>query len=128
MLERRSGRWRSGVGRRGGGGGGGEEGSVGGRRGGQALADGRLPGIRRRCRLSVMREKAGGLSSGRSGRRGNRGGGGGVLKRLIDRHAPSSRWVLADLGVGWGSDRRRRGTQVSGQVSHATGLSVCQLS
>lgn len=103
---------------------------MGGRRGGQALADGRLPGIRRRCRLrgdglSVMREKAGGLSRGRRGNRGEGGGRGGVLKRLIDRNAPSSRWVLADLGVGWGSHRRK--DEVSEQVSHAKGLSVCQL-
>lgn len=91
---------------------------MGGRRGGQALAGGRLPGIGRRRRLrgdglSVLREEAGGLGSRGMRmrmrmRRGGGGGQGGVLKRLIDRNAPSSRRVLADLGVGWGSHRRTR--------------------
>lgn len=75
---------------------------MGGRRGGRALADGRLPGIdRRRCwlrgeGLRVVREEA-----GRLGRRSSRG----VLKRLIDRGTPSSGGVLADMGVGWESHR-----------------------
>lgn len=70
---------------------------MGGRRGGQALADGRLSGIDRRGDgLCVLREEARRLC-----RRTSRG----VLKRLIDRHPASSRWVLADLGVGWESYR-----------------------
>lgn len=84
------------------GGGGWKERRLRGRRGGKALADGRLPGVNRRCvlsgdGLSVVREKARGLRW-RKRRRSS-----GVLERLIDRHAPSSRWVLADLGVGWES-------------------------
>lgn len=47
--------------------------------------------------LSVVREKARGLRW-RKRRRSS-----GVLQRLIDRHSPSSRLVLADLGVGWES-------------------------
>lgn len=71
---------------------------MGGRRGGKALAEGRLPGVNRRCwlsrdGLSVVREKAGRLRW-RKRRRTSR-----VLERLIDRHSPSSRLVLADLGV-----------------------------
>lgn len=78
---------------------------MGGRGGGQALADGGLSGIgwRRRLRgdgLRVLREKARGLCRRRKRRSHSRGG---ILKRLIDRHSPSSRWVLADLGVGWES-------------------------
>lgn len=73
---------------------------MGGRGGGRALAEGRMSGIDRRCWLRVLREKAGRLCGRRS-----RGGGGGVLKRLIDRTPPSCRWVLADLGVRWGSHR-----------------------
>ena len=82
------------------------------RRGGQALADRRLSGIGRRFWLrrdgvSVLREEAGRVRRGgglcrRNLRRRSRG----VLKRLIERHPPSSRWVLADLGVGWESDRK----------------------
>lgn len=73
-----------------------------GRRGGKALADGRLSGINRRCLLSgdglsVVREKARGLRW-RKRRRTS-----GVLERLVDRHSPSSRLVLADLAVGWES-------------------------
>lgn len=76
------------------------------RRGGQALADGGLSGIGRRCRLRgdllrVLREKARGLCRRRKRRRS--GSRRGILKRLIDRHSPTSRWVLADLGVGWES-------------------------
>lgn len=77
---------------------------MGGGREGQALADGRLSGIDRRCwlrgdGLCVLREKARGLCRRRSS--SSRG----VLKRLIDRHSPSSKWILADLGVGWESHR-----------------------
>lgn len=100
MLERCSGgrRSREGGRRRGGW----KERMMGGSRGGQALADRRLSGIDRRWRLrgdglSVLREEARRLR-----RRSSRGG---VLKRLIDRHPTSSRWVLADLRVGWESPR-----------------------
>lgn len=73
-----------------------------GRRGGKALADGRLSGIKRRCLLSgdglsVVREKARGF------RWRKRRSTSGVLEGLIDRHSPSSRVVLAHLGVGWES-------------------------
>lgn len=79
---------------------------MGGRRGGQALADGGLSGVGRRRRLRgdllrVLREKARGLCRRRRRRRS--GSRGGILKRLIDRHSPTSGWVLADLGVGWES-------------------------
>lgn len=75
-----------------------------GRRRGKALVDERLSGINRRCLLSrdglsVVRQKARSLRW-RKRRRTSR-----VLERLIDRHSPSSRLVLADLGVGWESDR-----------------------
>ena len=97
MLERRSGGRRSG--KRGGGGGGGiwKERRMWGRRGGQALAEGRLSGIDRRCWLCVLREKAGRLCRRSSSR--------GVLKRLIERRSPpSSRYgVLVHLGVRWES-------------------------
>lgn len=96
MLERRSGGQWSVIG----GGGVWKERRMRGRRGGQALADGRLSGIDRRCWLGVLREKARRLCGRRSSSRG------GVLKRMIDRRSPpSSRWVLVDLGVGWGSHR-----------------------
>lgn len=77
---------------------------MGGSRGGKALAVGRLSGINRRCLLSwgglsVVRKKARGLRW-RKRRRAS-----GVLERLIDRHSPSSRLVLADLGVDWESHR-----------------------
>lgn len=76
-----------------------KERSMRGKRRGKALADGRLSGINWRCLLSgdglsVVREKARGLRW-RKRRRSS-----GVLERLIDRHSPSSRLVLADLGVG----------------------------
>lgn len=85
-----------------GGGCGWKERRMGGRRGGKALAVGRLSGITRKCLLSrdglsVVRKKAGGLCW-RKGRRTS-----GILERLIDRHSPSSRLVLADLGVDWES-------------------------
>lgn len=51
--------------------------------------------------MCVLREKAWRI-------RGRRRRSGGVLKRLIDRHAPSSRLVLADLGVGWGHTGQQR--------------------
>lgn len=104
MLERHSGGWRSRKGRRAG-----KVKRLGGRRWGQALADGGLSGIGRRCWLDVMcvlREKArgvrrGGWLCGRGWMRRSRG----VLKRLKERHPPSSRWVLVDLGVSWESQR-----------------------
>lgn len=100
MLERCSGRRRNRKGGRRGGVW--KERMMGRRRGGQALVDGRLSGIDRRCwlrgdGLCVLRKKTRGLCRRSSSR--------GVLKRLIDRHSPSSRRVLVDLGVSWESHR-----------------------
>lgn len=81
------------------------------RRGGQTLADRSWSGIDGRKwlrgdRLHILREKAWGLWRGGShGRKWRRMNGRGILKRLIDRYPPSSRWVLVDLRVGWDSHR-----------------------